>query len=139
VLRKFAIAHICFDNPDGQRLFSTPETVSAFNNALQKHATDAARVWSVFWAAKKICTDNPAGLKLFATNDFISALKNVEKYATTYASKTTLNGFCLKLLEDFLKQNPQQQDNNVVSWSMVIVVLIAAAVAIAYLPYKNKK
>jgi hypothetical protein len=45
----------------------------------------------------------------------------------------------LKLLEDFLKQNPQQQDNNVVSWGMVIVVLIAAAVAIAYLPHKNKK
>jgi hypothetical protein len=107
-----AILHICLNNSHGQRLFSTPETVAAFNNALQKYATSDESVENLSKVVHNMCFNNPAGLKLFATNDFISALKNVEKYATTASSKTHLNN-CLKLLQDYLKQNPQQKNNNI--------------------------
>ncbi len=88
---------ICHDNPDGQRLFSTPETVSALKTALQKYATTAESVGNLSKVVYTLCTDNPAGLKLFATNEFVSALKNAEKYATTPSPKKDLND-CLKLL-----------------------------------------
>jgi hypothetical protein len=105
-----AIGDIANNNPDGQRLFSTPETFSFFNNALQKYATTPESVLYLSFSVYHICKDNPAGLKLFATNEFISALENVKKYATTPSSGLMWDG-CLTLLQNYLKQNPQQSNN----------------------------
>ena len=97
------------ETDEGMKMATTNEVYDVIINHCAKHATTPESVEWLSSALNNICDNNPAGLKLFATSEFISALKNAEKYATTYSSKTTLNGFCLKLLEDFLKQNEQEQ------------------------------
>jgi tetratricopeptide (TPR) repeat protein len=79
-----AIATICYNNSDGQRLFSTPETAFGLNNALEKFATTSESVEKVGLTIATICDDNPVGRRLFSSPETVSAFNNaLQKYATS--------------------------------------------------------
>ena len=103
------IRQITSANPDGARLFSTPETVAVYKNAFQNLITTENSLKFLSWQVRNICTQSPAGLNLFATKEFISAMKGVEKYVKDDEDAGYELEDCLKVLEGHLKQNPEQQ------------------------------
>jgi hypothetical protein len=102
------IAWICEQDPNGSRLFQTPEVVSFFISTIQKFGATQTTTSDLSWHVCRICSGNPAFLDLFATSPFVAAHKNAEKYATTPDEKKYFD-LCAKLLGDHLKQKQQQQ------------------------------
>ncbi len=63
-----AITNIAtLSNPGGQRLFSTPQTVSFLLNALETHRTNADVRLRLCATITSICFNNPDGQRLFST------------------------------------------------------------------------
>jgi hypothetical protein len=84
---RYAIGNITANNPDGARLFSTPETAAALTHALQEHASTPESVQWVGVAIGSITQNNPDGKRLFSTPETAASIINaLRNYATTSES-----------------------------------------------------
>ncbi len=83
-----AIAHICFNNPDGKRLFSTPKTASALSNALHTHATTPE---SIEQLGRAIAAENtPRRQKVFGISPVPSETSASTSTDSAYSARRKL-------------------------------------------------